>query len=262
MIRKLTTSEFINNAIKVHGDTFDYSLVNYKGNKIKVSIICKKHGVFEQKPNNHLSLKQGCPSCKTLKHSKRITKNFSDFLTQSSLKYGDKFIYDEKYFKGFSRKTKILCKEHGFFEQTPYLHITLKYGCPQCAIQESIKLPVHLRHFVKKVKCTIQQSYFKNNFTKKSKTYKILGCSWEFFKQHLENNPYGFTINQSNIDLDHIVPLSSAKTEEDVLKINHYKNFQLLPSVYNRNIKKAKPFNRKHFENWLKNITCKKIFIG
>ena len=39
---------FIEKAIKVHGDTYDYSLVEYKDFKTKVKIICKVHGVFEQ----------------------------------------------------------------------------------------------------------------------------------------------------------------------------------------------------------------------
>jgi hypothetical protein len=48
----------------VHGDKYDYSLVEYKGNKDKVKIICPEHGVFEQQPTNHISSQgQGCPVC-------------------------------------------------------------------------------------------------------------------------------------------------------------------------------------------------------
>ena len=39
-------------------------------------------------------------------------------------------------------------------------------------------------------------------------------------------------------DIDHIIPLSTAKTEEEVLKLNHYSNLQPLCSYYNRFIKK------------------------
>jgi hypothetical protein len=61
---RLKNSEiFIANARKVHGSSFDYSLVIYTGNKNKVTIICPKHGKFEQKPNKHLS-GNACPSCK------------------------------------------------------------------------------------------------------------------------------------------------------------------------------------------------------
>lgn len=49
MCKKLTTEEFISNAIKIHGNKYDYSEVKYDGNKVKVEIICKEHGVFLQK---------------------------------------------------------------------------------------------------------------------------------------------------------------------------------------------------------------------
>ena len=90
-------------------------------------------------------------------------------------------------------------------------------------------------------------------FTKKSRTYKLLGCNWVTFKNYLENNPYGFTINCNNLDLDHIVPTSSAKTEEELIELSHYTNFQLLPSKYNQNIKRNNNFNKDHFEKWLEN---------
>ena len=59
---KLTQEEFIAKAKAVHGDMYDYSLVDYKGNKTKIKIICPIHGVFEQTPNSHL-MGRGCPHC-------------------------------------------------------------------------------------------------------------------------------------------------------------------------------------------------------
>ena len=41
-------------------------------------------------------------------------------------------------------------------------------------------------------------------------------------------------------DLDHIIPISSAKTEEDIIRLNHYTNLQPLCSKTNRDIKKDK----------------------
>jgi len=59
---KYNTSSFISKALLKHGDKYDYSLVDYKHTFSKVEIICSKHGIFFQKPNNHLN-GQGCPSC-------------------------------------------------------------------------------------------------------------------------------------------------------------------------------------------------------
>lgn len=55
--------EFIKRAKKTHGEKYDYSLVNYTHSREKVSIICSKHGVFNQEAFSHYSLGQGCPRC-------------------------------------------------------------------------------------------------------------------------------------------------------------------------------------------------------
>jgi hypothetical protein len=70
----------------------------------------------------------------------------------------------------------------------------------------------------------------KQGYTKRSQTYKILGCTYEEFKIHLENQ---FTKgmsweNQGEWHLDHIYPVSLAKDEEELYKLNHYTNFQPL----------------------------------
>ena len=61
---KLTTEEFIKRAIKVHGDKYDYSKVEYINIKTPVCIICPEHGEFWQKPIKHL-IGENCPSCKS-----------------------------------------------------------------------------------------------------------------------------------------------------------------------------------------------------
>lgn len=85
----------------------------------------------------------------------------------------------------------------------------------------------------------IKQSFRRNGYSKNSKTYQILGCSFEEFKNHLENK---FTkgMNWNNIGewhLDHIYPISFAKDEEEIIKLNHYTNFQPLWAI--DNIKKS-----------------------
>ena len=65
-------------------------------------------------------------------------------------------------------------------------------------------------------------------FKKNSKTHKILNCSFEEFMLHLEKQfNSGITWeNYGKWHLDHIVPVSLASTEEEIIKLNHYKNFQ------------------------------------
>ena len=104
---------------------------------------------------------------------------------------------------------------------------------------------------MKRTKGLIQQVFIRKGFTKKSRAKSILGCTWNEFKVHLEDNPYGFKVDQKGLDLDHIIPISSATTEDEVIKLNHYTNFQLLPSKYNQNIKRNNKYNKNHFEKWL-----------
>lgn len=70
-VHRPTTEEFINKAIAIHNDKYDYSLVKYSKTLDKVKIICKDHGVFEQRPADHLS-KKGCPICRESKGEREI----------------------------------------------------------------------------------------------------------------------------------------------------------------------------------------------
>lgn len=88
-------------------------------------------------------------------------------------------------------------------------------------------------------------------YSKNSRTHEILGCSYKHLKEHLENNPYGFTVDDPEVDVDHTIPLSTATTEKELLELCHYTNLQLLPSEYNRDVKKDKPFDLEDFDNWL-----------
>lgn len=74
-----------------------------------------------------------------------------------------------------------------------------------------------------------------NNWKKQSKTEKILGCKFDFFRSYIENKfTEGMTFeNHGNWHLDHIKPLALAKTEEDIIILNHYTNFQPLWAIDN-----------------------------
>ena len=79
------TETFINSARVVHGEKYDYSLVNYKNNAELVTIMCPKHGEFEQRPGSHLR-GSGCPQCQESNGEKLVTSilesNGIDYLKQ------------------------------------------------------------------------------------------------------------------------------------------------------------------------------------
>ena len=69
-----TNIEFIEKAKEIHGNKYDYSLADYKNAHSKVSIICKKHGIFEQIAYRHLD-GSGCPSC-SMSNGEEIINNY------------------------------------------------------------------------------------------------------------------------------------------------------------------------------------------
>lgn len=105
------------------------------------------------------------------------------------------------------------------------------------------KLSVNIRNAIRK-------PLKENGYLKKSKTIEILGCSFEEFKLHLESKfePWMTWENHGlynggpnhGWDIDHHLPISSAKSEEDVVRLNHYTNLQPLCSYINRVVKKDK----------------------
>lgn len=101
------------------------------------------------------------------------------------------------------------------------------------------------------IRTLIRNSLRNNGYKKGSKTNNILGCSYPELLNHLNNNEYGFVYSEVDLDIDHIVPLSKATSEEEIIKLNHYSNLQLLPADYNRHIKRDNDFNKDCLEEWL-----------
>ena len=126
MGKKLTTEEFIKKSQKIHGQKYDYGLVDYKNAHTKVKIICYEHGVFEQLPLNHINQKKGCSKC-----SNNIKKTTKQFVDECTLKFGNRYNYKLVDYSGNKNKIKIICSEHGIFEQVAVKHLN-GANCPKC----------------------------------------------------------------------------------------------------------------------------------
>ena len=124
-MKRKTKKEFIKESKEVHGVKYDYSLVEYKGSKTKVKITCLIHGEFLQTPNNHLN-GNGCPKC-----NGGVPYNMEDFIKKAKLLYNDKYDYSLVEYKNSQTKVKIICPNHGIFEQIPNSHLR-NHGCPHC----------------------------------------------------------------------------------------------------------------------------------
>lgn len=70
-----------------------------------------------------------------------------------------------------------------------------------------------------------------NGYTKKSRTFEIIGCDFDFFKKHIELqflDGMSWDLIGARIHIDHIIPLATAKSEEDIIRLNHYTNLRPL----------------------------------
>lgn len=146
----LSGDEFINRANEVHGDKYDYSLVDYKDTRTKIEIICKEHGKFLQSPNKHIQ-GRGCPICgreRTIEHN---FLTLDDFIERARNVHGDRYDYSKSLYTGADNKLEIICEKHGKFEQTPHNHLK-GTNCPSCGASISkpeIKLKDFIRSFYK-----------------------------------------------------------------------------------------------------------------
>lgn len=324
------TIKFIEKSKSIHGELYDYSMLEFKNYRTKVTIICNRHGQFLINPENHIRQKSGCPRCALERH--KLDKISPERLEKLKKVHNGKYSYENLEVKdGF---ISIICPIHGEFQQRIYAH-EKGHGCKNCysdsrIIKEKVevkrtckscKKELDKSHFLPKFKickpckinpivpnskvciiCKIEKniedypprpsqwdghrnecvecytslrkiigkkyreknknsirergkiyhknrmetdityrvkiisrnlirkSLYKSGYTKRSRTYQILGCSYEEFRSHLENQFLeGMNWENRNLwEIDHIVPISIAKSEEEMLILNHYQNLRPL----------------------------------
>ena len=181
--QRYNTDIFIEKAILKHGNTYDYSKVDYKNSLTKIIIICKEHGEFEQNPTCHL-IGANCAKC-----SGKYLSNTTEFLEKSKLVHGSKYDYSKVEYINCKTKIIIVCKEHGEFNQMPNSHLS-GCGCNKCADILRIESKTYsqeefIQHSI--IKHGDNYNYSKVNYTK-SNVNIIIIC-----KIHGEFNQMPFT---------------------------------------------------------------------
>lgn len=130
-------SYYIEKAIAVHGDSYDYSQVpDYPSyTKARVTLVCKHHGPFQQLLSHHITNKAECPTCADITRAKKTQKGAEFYL--SKVRDGSKYDYtlvppDAK----AADEVPIICPEHGVFNQILVEH-SKGHGCPKCGRERS-----------------------------------------------------------------------------------------------------------------------------
>jgi hypothetical protein len=139
--RKTPLDDFIKKCREKHGDSYDYSIVDYINNRTNIKIICKEHGEFQQTPERHLKC-NGCPKC-----TGYYTLTTEEFIEKSKLVHGDLYDYSHVDYKNSNKEVSIVCKKHGEFLQKPVYHYWNKAGCPKCANKN-----ITTEEFIEKIK--------------------------------------------------------------------------------------------------------------
>ena len=130
-LRRYTTTTFIAKAKEIHGDRYDYSKVAYTTSKERVTIICKKHGEFNQHAARHIS-GHGCMKCKNETVHTWTSSSLPEFINTAKEIHGDRYDYSKAVYIRNDQKVIIRCLIHGEFEQTPNKHLS-GTGCPKCS---------------------------------------------------------------------------------------------------------------------------------
>ncbi len=186
-MKKLTTNLVISRCKEVHGDKYDYSSVDYKNSSTKIKIKCLEHGVFEQRFHDHIN-GSGCPFCSGV--GRLDTKSF---IKRAKETHGDKYDYSKSKYINTETKVKILCPEHGEFEQTPHDHLYGK-GCLSCGYESTADSHVNSNdYFLERARVIHGDRYeyideYSGQHTKISIKCEIHGAFKQKSKYHLQGN--------------------------------------------------------------------------
>jgi hypothetical protein len=198
MLQRLRQSEmfgklFIEKANKIHNNKYYYSLINYINSRTKVKIICQEHGIFEQRPNDHLSGK-GCPICADKKLSALKTMSTEQFVTRANANHNNCYDYSLVNYTNSQSKVDIICLKHGIFQQIPNSHLRGR-GCSKCAIEkDSIRKTNNNEYFIKQAERIHNSKYdysLVNYISAKTKV-DIICLRHGIFTQKADNHLQGY----------------------------------------------------------------------
>ena len=180
--------KFIAQAEAVIGRRYDYSQVEYRGLRSKVKIICPEHGEFQMTPGTHLKNRH-CPKC-----TGRAFVPTGEFIARAIKVHKGRYDYSLVNCQHNRELIKILCPEHGVFEQTPRSHL-MGGGCEKCAhVTRGLKKRSNAStQFIVKAHQTHGEKYdYSRMQYKRSNANVTIGCNEHgYFQQTPANHLFG-----------------------------------------------------------------------
>lgn len=190
MPNKLTNQQFIDRAIVIHGEKYDYSNTLYLGRAKKISIICKIHGEFKVSAARHLE-GGNCKHCVNEASAINQSKGNDQFIKEAREIHGNNFDYSNVNYINCKINVEIICNYcNNKFYQTPNNHILYGNGCSICSIRNRTKSLFEFISQANKIH-NFKYDYSKSEY-KNTKTKIIIICPYHGeFKQAPTTHIYG-----------------------------------------------------------------------
>jgi len=226
---------------------------------MKTCIICNKNKPLKEYPN-HPKMKDGkagkCKDCtkQYMKHfhskNPEYTKQYYSTNQEHQKQYSQhRYLENPEYHKQRRLDKPEYYKQYYLINKEKRIEVSKKWKINNPGYDKQYKKKKRENDLVYKLSSNIRTLVYdsfkrscKGTYKKGKKTEQILGCSVEKFIEHLqsqfkpdmtlENHGQG----PGKWNIDHIVPISSAKTEEEIIKLCHYTNLQ--PLWFEDNMKK------------------------
>lgn len=127
---RLKYENVVAKAVEVHGDTYKYLNLDFRGGASHIKYVCQKHGEITQLATAHLA-GAGCKRCSLSDSGVRRRYTLESFIAKAKLTHGNSYEYLALDYTSGAARIKYICPLHGEQHQSAALHI-YENGCPAC----------------------------------------------------------------------------------------------------------------------------------
>lgn len=175
-----------------------------------------------------------CKECNNLRGKKYTKENYEKVLDAQKRwrRENPEWVYNRYKKYRLENPEKVLERNRNWHENNPEKRKIYRenYKPRKIERRRERRETDNVYNLVNRLRCRLRKYLITHNITKKNRTFDVVGCTPEFLKEYLEKQ-FRDGMNWENRGewhIDHIIPLSSATSEEELYKLCHYTNLQPL----------------------------------